>query len=59
METNNYLFYNDQGVAQDCSQILKSKGINSIRMRVFVNPSDDKTSGHCSPAEVTAVAKQT
>jgi len=58
MEATGYKFYNDQGIAQDCFQILKSKGINSIRMRVFVNPSDDKTSGHCSPAEVTAMAKR-
>ncbi|WP_201977157.1 glycoside hydrolase family 53 protein [Hymenobacter rubidus] len=58
MEATGYVFYNDQGVAQDCFQILKAKGINSIRLRVFVNPSDDKASGHCSPAEVTAMAKR-
>ncbi|GAB3584456.1 glycosyl hydrolase 53 family protein [Hymenobacter daeguensis] len=58
MEATGYTFYNEQGVAQDCFQILKSKGINSIRLRVFVNPSADKASGHCSPAEVTAMAKR-
>jgi arabinogalactan endo-1,4-beta-galactosidase len=58
MEATGYVFYNDKGVAQDCFQILKDKGINSIRLRVFVNPSDDKASGHCSPAEVTAMAKR-
>ncbi|MGI4739226.1 MAG: glycoside hydrolase family 53 protein [Janthinobacterium lividum] len=58
MEATGYVFYNEQGVAQDCFQILKDKGINSIRLRVFVNPSDDKASGHCSPAEVVAMAKR-
>jgi arabinogalactan endo-1,4-beta-galactosidase len=58
MEATGYVFYNAQGVAQDCFQILKDKGINSIRLRVFVNPSDDKASGHCSPAEVVAMAKR-
>lgn len=58
MEATGYVFYNDQGVAQDCFQILKSKGINSIRLRVFVSPSDDKASGHCSPAEVVTMAKR-
>ena len=58
MEATGYVFYNEQGVAQDCFRILKDKGINAIRLRVFVNPSDDKASGHCSPAEVTAMAKR-
>ncbi|RSK47042.1 glycosyl hydrolase 53 family protein [Hymenobacter rigui] len=57
MEANNYLFYNDQGVQQDCFQILKDKGINSIRLRVWVNPyMTDWVNGHCSPAEVVTMA---
>jgi arabinogalactan endo-1,4-beta-galactosidase len=39
MEDSGYKFYNDQGVEQDCMQILKDKGINSIRLRVWVDPS--------------------
>lgn len=58
MEATGYVFRNEQGVAQDCFTILKAQGINSIRLRVFVNPSDDKTNGHCSPAEVVAMAKR-
>lgn len=58
MEATGYTFYNEQGQAQDCFAILKAQGINSIRLRVFVNPSDDKASGHCSPAEVVAMAKR-
>ncbi|GGG33643.1 glycosyl hydrolase 53 family protein [Hymenobacter glacieicola] len=57
MEANNYLFYNYQGVRQDCFQILKDKGINSIRFRVWVNPSMvDWVNGHCSPSEVVTMA---
>ncbi|MFD1872736.1 glycoside hydrolase family 53 protein [Hymenobacter bucti] len=58
MEATGYVFYNEKGVAQDCFSILKAQGINSIRLRVFVNPSDDKASGHCSPAEVVVMAKR-
>jgi arabinogalactan endo-1,4-beta-galactosidase len=56
MEATGYVFHNEQGQVQDCFAILKAQGINSIRLRVFVNPSDDKASGHCSPAEVVAMA---
>ena len=56
MEATGYVFYNDNGVAQDCFQILKDKGINSVRFRVFVNPSADKVSGHCSKDEVVAMS---
>ena len=58
MEATGYVFRNEQGVPQDCFAILKAQGINSIRLRVFVNPSDDKASGHCSPAEVVTMAKR-
>ncbi|RZK56674.1 MAG: arabinogalactan endo-1,4-beta-galactosidase [Hymenobacter sp.] len=58
MEATGYVFRNEQGQPQDCLAILRAQGINSIRLRVFVNPSDDKASGHCSPAEVVAMAKR-
>ena len=56
MEATGYAFYNAQGVLQDCFQILKDHGINSIRLRTWVNPSNDKTSGHCSKEETVAMA---
>lgn len=56
MEATGYKFYNNNGVAQDCFQILKDHGINSIRLRTWVNPSTDKTSGHCSKYETVAIA---
>jgi arabinogalactan endo-1,4-beta-galactosidase len=58
MEATGYVFRNEQGQPQDCFAILKDQGINAIRLRVFVNPSDDKASGHCSPAEVVVMAKR-
>ncbi len=39
MEFYNWAFYNDAGTKQDALQILKDHGINSIRLRVWVNPS--------------------
>jgi arabinogalactan endo-1,4-beta-galactosidase len=56
METTGYKFYNANGKEQDCFQILKDHGINSIRLRTWVNPSADKASGHCSKAETVAMA---
>jgi arabinogalactan endo-1,4-beta-galactosidase len=58
MEATGYVFYDEQGVAQNCLELLKAKGINSIRLRVFVNPSTDKASGHYRPTEVVAMAKR-
>jgi len=52
MEHDGVLFYTSAGVQQDCIQILKDKGINSIRLRVWVNPS----AGWCNAADVVAQA---
>ena len=38
MEAEGRLFYNSSGTAQDCFQILKNLGMNSIRLRVWVDP---------------------
>ena len=56
MEATGYKFYNNQGVEEDCFKILKDHGINTIRLRCWVNPSDDKASGHCSTQETVAMA---
>lgn len=52
MEASGYKFYNSSGTQQDLLQILKDKGINSIRLRVWVNPTD----GWCNKADVLAKA---
>jgi arabinogalactan endo-1,4-beta-galactosidase len=58
MEAKGYKFYNDQGIQQDCMQILKDHGINAIRLRTWVNPSNDPYSGHCRKDETVALAKR-
>ncbi len=38
MENAGRIFYNSSGTAQDCFLILKNLGMNSIRLRVWVDP---------------------
>ncbi|MBS1627245.1 MAG: glycosyl hydrolase 53 family protein [Bacteroidetes bacterium] len=54
MEAAGNKFYNSTGVQQDCIQILKDAGINAMRLRVWVNPSD----GWCNTADVIAKASR-
>lgn len=54
MEASGSKFYTSAGVQQDLIQILKDKGINAIRLRAWVNPSD----GWCNTADVVAKAKR-
>ncbi|OJU22654.1 MAG: arabinogalactan endo-1,4-beta-galactosidase [Sphingobacteriales bacterium 41-5] len=56
MEATGYQFYADNGQKEDCFKILKDHGINSIRLRTWVNPSDHKINGHCSTPETVAMA---
>jgi arabinogalactan endo-1,4-beta-galactosidase len=56
MEATGYKFYDSTGVQKDCLEILKDKGINTVRLRVWVKPSDNKINGHCSKNEVIAMA---
>ncbi len=39
MEASGYRWFNDNGTQQDVLQILKDHGMNTIRLRVWVNPS--------------------
>lgn len=52
MEASGIKFYNSSGVQQDCIQILKDIGMNTIRLRVWVNPTD----GWNNTADVVAKA---
>lgn len=56
MEATGYKFYDKDGTEKGCLQLLKDRGMNSIRLRVWVNPNDDKASGHCSKDETVAIA---
>jgi arabinogalactan endo-1,4-beta-galactosidase len=58
MEATGYKFYDQDGTEKDCLQLLKERGMNNVRLRVWVNPSDDKASGHCSKDETVALAKR-
>lgn len=48
MEASGLKFYNNSGTQQDLLQILKDKGINSIRLRTWVNP----LSGWCNTEDM-------
>ncbi|NYE61218.1 arabinogalactan endo-1,4-beta-galactosidase [Duganella sp. 1224] len=56
MEASGYKFYNSQGREEDCLHILKDYGINTIRLRTWVDPSSDRASGHNSKDETVAMA---
>jgi arabinogalactan endo-1,4-beta-galactosidase len=54
MEAEGKKFYAADGKETDCLELLKSYNINSIRLRVWVNP----TGGWCNKADVVAQAKR-
>jgi arabinogalactan endo-1,4-beta-galactosidase len=56
MEATGYKFYDNDGTEKECLQLLKDRGMNTIRLRVFVNPSNHKTNGHCSKKETVEMA---
>jgi len=52
MEKNNIKFYNASGTAMEATALMKSLGMNSIRLRVWVNPSD----GWCNTQDLLVKA---
>lgn len=56
MEATGYVFYDENGNAADCLDLLMARGINAVRLRVFVHPNSDKINGHCSPQETAVMA---
>ena len=54
MEASGLKFFNSAGTQQDLFTILKGFGINSIRLRAWVNPS----AGWCNTTDVVAKAKR-
>ena len=52
MEASGYKFYNNSGTQQDLFTVLSGKGINAIRLRVWVNPSG----GWCNITDVVTKA---
>jgi len=56
MEATGFQFYDIDGTEKNGLQLLKDRGMNTIRLRVFVNPSNDRINGHCSKDETVAMA---
>ena len=54
MESNNISFYDSTGVETECMSLLKGMGMNSIRLRVWVSP----TNGWCNKADLLVKAKR-
>jgi len=52
MEAQRYVFKDNAGVQKNCLEILKEKGINALRFRVWVNPS----AGYCGKKDVAYMA---
>ena len=52
MEAKGIKFYNSKGQEQDCIDILKGLGMNTLRFRVWVNP----TNGWCGQEDVVKQA---
>jgi len=52
MEASGVKFYNNDGVQKECMQLMKDKGVNAIRLRAWVNPTD----GWCNTDDVVAKA---
>jgi arabinogalactan endo-1,4-beta-galactosidase len=52
MEAKGKKFYTNDGIEHDLFDVLKSKGINSVRFRIWVDPSN----GNCNKADVVAMA---
>jgi arabinogalactan endo-1,4-beta-galactosidase len=58
MEAHGYTWKDARGETRDLLKILAGYGISAIRLRTFVNPSGDRSDGHCSITEVAAYARR-
>ena len=56
MEATGFKFFESDGTETDCLVILKNRGMNTVRLRVFVHPSSHPQNGHCSKEETVAMA---
>ena len=52
MENSGIKFFNSAGIETECMQLLKNAGMNSLRLRVWVNPA----AGWCNTADVLTKA---
>jgi arabinogalactan endo-1,4-beta-galactosidase len=56
MEATGFKFFESDGTETDCLVLLKNRGMNTVRLRVFVHPSSHPQNGHCSKEETVAMA---
>jgi arabinogalactan endo-1,4-beta-galactosidase len=56
MMANGYTWKNASGTTEDLFTILAGCGIGAIRLRTWVNPSDDPVNGNCDINETAQVA---
>ena len=54
MESKGMKFYNEAGEETECTALFKEIGFNSVRYRVWVNPTD----GWCNKEDVLVKAKR-
>jgi arabinogalactan endo-1,4-beta-galactosidase len=54
MEANGISFYDSTGAPTECMALLKGLGMNAIRLRVWVNPTD----GWCNKTDLLVKAKR-
>jgi len=54
MEDEGQKFYSNTGAEMDCLELLKSLGVNAIRLRAWVDPS--VSGGWCNTSDLTAKA---
>lgn len=54
MESEGMKFYNSNGQERECTALMKEIGMNSIRLRVWVNPAD----GWCGKDDVVIKARR-
>ena len=52
LEDSGYIFRDNSGIQKNCLDILKEKGINALRFRVWVNPKG----GYCNKKDVAYMA---
>lgn len=56
MEATGYQFLDENDQEADVLQLLKDRGMDAVRLRIFVNPSDNPWSGHCDKDATVAMA---
>jgi len=58
MLADGFVFRNEKGEPAPLLDTLRELGFNAIRLRTWVNPSDDRHAGHCSAEETLALARE-